>query len=93
MPAPGTNKWEEALGLDEKSQAEETLKQEFEAKEAAAINAEAADDTVNVPQGDALEAAKKDLNFLSCACDARSLSVSISSTIHSSMAANAGSIA
>lgn len=64
MPAPGSNKWEEALGIDAASVAEKKLHEEFKAKQAEAVEAEAPDDTVNVKHDEAFNACKENLNFL-----------------------------
>lgn len=62
MPAPGSNKWEEALGLDPASLAKEKLEKEFRTKEDAAVDE--GSDEVHVKYEEAYGAAKSDLNFL-----------------------------
>jgi hypothetical protein len=64
MPAPGTEKWSELLGIDAASIAEATLGAEFRKKEADAVAAEAQEDDINVKHEDAFNAAKDNLNFL-----------------------------
>jgi hypothetical protein len=66
MPAPGTEKWSELLGIDAASIAQQTLEKEFRKKEADAIAQEVADsdNDVNVKHEDAFKAAKESLNFL-----------------------------
>lgn len=62
MPAIGTNKWEEALGIDSNSLAAEALRQEFDAKVEEAIDAGA--EETHVVLEEVVEAARKNLNFL-----------------------------
>lgn len=62
MGAIGTNKWEEALGLDANSKAAEQLEKEIQAKEAAAINADSPE--IHVKHEEVMTAAEQDVNFL-----------------------------
>lgn len=62
MPAPGTNKWEEALGLDNKSQAAEVLQREFDQKVENA--AESNPDEIFAKHEEVIAAAEQNLNFL-----------------------------
>lgn len=64
MPAPGSNKYEELLGMDAASQAEAKLKKEFEAKQEEAIASENVETETHVRHEEAFNAAKSDLNFL-----------------------------
>ena len=64
MPAPGTNKWEEALGIDVASITEEKLKKEFEKKFEEAAQAENVETEVHVKHDEVFAAGKENLNFL-----------------------------
>lgn len=65
MPAPGYNKYEELLGIDPESIAQEKLQREFEKKEQDAVLDDlTADDEVTVKHEEAFNAAKSNLNFL-----------------------------
>lgn len=65
MPGPGTNKWEDALGIDSATLTKERIEQEFAQKEDDAIAAEQANDSeVHAKYEEVFNAAKDDLNFL-----------------------------
>lgn len=64
MPAPGTNKWEELLGIDPASIAEHRLEAEIKTKLEASISAEDVETEVAVKHDEVFNAAKQDLNFL-----------------------------
>jgi hypothetical protein len=64
MPAPGTNKWEEELGMDVASQVQEKLKEEFKAKQEEAIASEEVDTEIHAKHEEVFSAAKESLNFL-----------------------------
>lgn len=64
MPAAGTNKWEEALGIDANSIAAEKLAEEVAAAEEEKVNANEYNDTVHANKEEIVQAAQNDLNFL-----------------------------
>lgn len=64
MPAPGTNKWEELLGVDANSLAEEQLAKELQQKEEAAVDGENFEGELHLKQEEISKAAATDLNFL-----------------------------
>lgn len=64
MPAPGTNKWEEALGIDSASKAKEQLEEEFRQREADAVEADSPEQDVNVKYEEIYKATKENLNWL-----------------------------
>jgi len=64
MPAIGTNKWEEALGIDANSLIAIQLQKELHDKEAAAIASDAPEQELQFDVNEVRDAAKRDLNFL-----------------------------
>jgi len=64
MSAPGTTKWEEALGIDPVTLTREKLEEDFAAKQAEALGMDDVDSEVHVKHDEAFDAARQDLNFL-----------------------------